>query len=91
MVGTRSVSVTSCCSIARHTETGSNIGTMTWVVPTSWPKFQAATSARWNIGAACSRRPVPIRRCVVSAARPLTIRLSWLSMTPFGAPVVPPV
>ncbi len=51
-----------------------------------------AMSARWNIGAACIRRPYGVDELAL-ATHPYAevIMLSWVSVTPLGVPVVPPV
>ena len=92
MVGTSRVSVTWCSAIAVATPTGVNIGTMTWVDPLSIATDQAARSARWNIGAQCRKRPSLVMTSVELIAPIAAMsRLSWLSCTPLGRAVVPPV
>ena len=59
--------MTLCSLIAAETAAGSNIGTITCVPPrTSMPVIHIATSARWNIGAACSSDPPRLWKCAVA-------------------------
>ena len=78
-------------SIAASTAAASNRGSATWVAPTHVHASRLAMPATWNIGHTCSQRwsgrwPVAARLCCALASR-----LPWLSITPFGVPVVPPV
>ena len=84
--------MTSWRAIASATPAGVNIGTITWVPPTTLRATHAAPSARWNIGAACRRRPPGVMN-EPEAALPSAdaSRFAWLSTTPLGVPVVPPV
>ncbi|MNJ55468.1 hypothetical protein D3C77_509590 [compost metagenome] len=48
-------------------------------------------SARWNMGAAWKLTPVSSNGIVISRLDAMACRLPWLSITPLGRPVVPPV
>ncbi len=79
-------------STATATASGVKPGRMTWVPPTTLRATQPEPSARWNIGALCNKRPLGSRNCpVANAPSAAVMRLVWLSITPLGVPVVPPV
>ena len=54
MAGTSSTSIGLCSCMAFNTLMGSKNGTMTCVPSRMVSPHQAARSARWNMGAACS-------------------------------------
>ncbi|MNE36594.1 hypothetical protein D3C80_1304090 [compost metagenome] len=51
----------------------------------------AEKSARWNIGIACRKRSSGRQEPEITTLIDDTHTLLWLSMTPLGNPVVPPV
>ena len=53
IVGTMTVIVTWCCSIASITPTGSNNGTITEVPPSAGTPMIPPIDAAWNIGVWC--------------------------------------
>ena len=91
MVGTNTVCVIRSRSMAASTAAGSKRGSSTCAAPTHVQATTLAVPATWNIGQTWSQRcgwrwPVAIRLW-----RALASRLPWLSITPLGRPVVPPV
>ncbi|MNY16656.1 hypothetical protein D3C86_1499330 [compost metagenome] len=51
----------------------------------------AAKHARWNIGMTCSITIVSSKVPVIGWLQAEETRFVWLSITPLGKPVVPPV
>ncbi|MNP82132.1 hypothetical protein D3C76_1806760 [compost metagenome] len=51
----------------------------------------AAKSARWNIGITCRNEALALYEPPWIAASAEKATLVWLSITPLGKPVVPPV
>ncbi|MCY1244216.1 hypothetical protein D3C76_1204050 [compost metagenome] len=51
----------------------------------------AAKPARWNIGMECRKIVPATQRPITCDARELKHTPLWLSITPLGKPVVPPV
>ena len=91
MVGTSVVWVIRSRAIAASTAAGSKRGSTTWSAPTQVHANRFATPATWNIGQTFRKR-VSLRWPVATRLwRALASRLAWLSMTPLGVPVVPPV
>ena len=91
MVGTKTAWVMRSRAIVSRTARGSKRGSRTWVPPAQVAAKTFEVPATWNIGQTCSQRssqecPVTARLCSALASR-----LRWLSITPLGVPVVPPV
>ncbi|MCY1547355.1 hypothetical protein D9M68_834070 [compost metagenome] len=77
--------------MASSTSCGVKAGNTTWVPPVMNNATIAAKSARWNIGIACRNTASGPKRPDASEPVAEKNRLLWLSITPLGKPVVPPV
>ena len=91
MVGTPKVMLTRSRSIRSRAAPGSNVGSMTCRPPVQSVARMPFEPAAWKAGA-ISRytSPAPIGARAIQW-KVLAMRLRWLSITPFEAPVVPPV
>ncbi|MCY1179992.1 hypothetical protein D9M73_204180 [compost metagenome] len=91
MVGASRISLTPSREMASSMPCGVKLGSTTWVPPLMNSAVIAAKSARWNIGIECRNTVSSAKRPAVREAVAEKNRLLWLSITPFGKPVVPPV
>ena len=91
IVGTITVIVTWCCSIASITATGSNSGTITDVPPIAGTPRMPPIDAAWNIGVWCRYTSSGAIRHASATWYRFSISARWSSSTPLGMPVVPPV
>ena len=91
IVGTITVIVTSCCSIASITATGSNSGTQTEIPPSAGAPTTPLIDAAWNIGVWCRYTSSGAMRHASATWYMFNISARWSSSTPLGVPVVPPV
>ncbi|MNT27355.1 hypothetical protein D3C72_1629820 [compost metagenome] len=70
---------------------GVKFGSTTCLPPLVNKALTAAKFARWNIGMTCRKTAFAPQRPDISDASAERQMLLWLSITPFGKPVVPPV
>ncbi|MNO80703.1 hypothetical protein D3C76_719170 [compost metagenome] len=91
MVGASSISLIFSLSITLSTPCGVKPGTTTCVPPLMNSAVRQAKAARWNIGIECMKRELGPARPFISEFIAEKATLVWLSITPFGNPVVPPV
>ena len=93
MLGTPRKIVARVAAMASATWTGSNFGTGAIAEPLSSGTIIPAVAAKaWNIGKTTRKVSVPgasLRASITESA--LEMRLRWVSMAPFGRPVVPDV
>ena len=91
MVGTRPTRVTLCRSISCIASSGSKRGAITSVPPSAGSARSGIIEAAWKIGVGirntCSS---PIGNTIARWYQ-LSISARWLTETPLGSPVVPPV
>ena len=91
IVGTKTAWVMRSRAIVSSTARGLEARQQHMVPPTQVAAKTFEVPATWNIGHTCNQRsshewPVTARLCMALASR-----LRWLSITPLGVPVVPPV
>ncbi len=91
MVGTGMTTVTRRPWTRSRQRSGSNAGTVTVVAPSQTRPTSGATPATWNIAGAARKTSSPVSEQATILWKALERRLRWLSMTPLGRPVVPPV
>ncbi|MNQ66574.1 hypothetical protein D3C85_810670 [compost metagenome] len=91
MVGASRISLTFSWSMASSTPCGVKVCKTAWVPPVMNSPVIAAKSARWNIGIACRNTVPKPRRPWDKELSAEKATLLWLSITPLGWPVVPPV
>ena len=83
--------VTPSCAIALASAAGSYLATSRTLAPVISVMTSSEMPTMWEIGSTqyCVSSMVILRTMAVVFA--LTSRLRWVSITPFGAPVVPEV
>ncbi|MNZ94431.1 hypothetical protein D3C78_1135370 [compost metagenome] len=91
MVGASRTSVMRSRAMVSSTTFGTKDGSTTWVPPVMNSAVMAEKSARWNIGITCRYWVCARQLPPFTTPREEKATLVWLSITPFGNPVVPPV
>ncbi len=91
MAGTAISLVQRSRSMASSMASTEKPGTMTCVQPATRPRSKNDRPARWNSGATCSSRALSSTLAASSEICELMASAEWLSITPLGRPVVPPV
>ena len=91
MLGTTSVTVTRSRSMRSSAAPGSNAGSRTWRPAFQIVESTAIEPAAWNSGATTSQHVSGVNGQTIPMCIALATRLRWVSITPFDAPVVPPV
>ncbi len=91
MVGTATVWVTPSRSIRSRATAGSNAGSTTLRPVFHTVASTAIDPAAWNRGAMISQRVAGVKGQMAMKWNVLATRFRWVSITPFAAPVVPPV
>ena len=92
IAGTPNMKVTRWRSISSSVPPGSNAATRTQLPPlSSIGRVSMFSAAMWNSGAATRVTSSPIRSGSISTLTAFQVRLAWVSIAPFGRPVVPEV
>ncbi|MNC57151.1 hypothetical protein D3C75_1067940 [compost metagenome] len=82
--------VTPCSAMASSMDSAVRLRRKTRVAPVMVAN-RMPMSARWNMGAAWKLTPLSSKGIDISRLAAMVCMLPWLSITPLGRPVVPPV